>query len=266
MDTPIRWSEKDYSNLKKAVSDFNKKIRKLEKEEGMLYLPDTKLYSETRDKITTRKEYNRQIKAFQDFMKAGAEDLYITKGGEGLTKWEWQQTLNQKRILENRLTKELAKLQKETPYGYSRYRMGSEQIAETEATLESIQKITKTKGVEFDKTKSRIQTLGVSDYNMKRATIYRDNLLTELRTISRDNPELKDLYKHFKNITNPEQFYEEVKKSEVMKDFFKWYKNPRSYGNFKSYGELSDYALNEMQEFAEFEDYILGLNDMEDYF
>ena len=112
MDRPIIWSEKDYSNLKKAVSDFNKKVRKLEKEEGLLYLPETKLYSETRDKITTRKEYNRQLKALQDFMKAGAEELYVTKGGEGISKWEWQQTLNQKRILENRLNKELAQVEK----------------------------------------------------------------------------------------------------------------------------------------------------------
>ena len=264
MDTPIRWSEKDYSNLKKAVSDFNKKIRKLEKEEGLLYLPDIKLYSETRDKITTRREYNRQLKALQDFMKAGAEELVLTKAGEGLSKWEWHQTLNQKRILERRLNNELASLEKDTLHGHTNFRMGSEQIAEAEDTLKSIQRITKTKGSEFEKIKNRIQTLGVSDYNMKRATIYRDNLIEELKTLSRDNPELKDLYNHFKNITNPEAFYEEVKKSEAMKDFFKWYKNPRSYGNFKSYGQISDYVENELQEFTDFESYILGLEDMED--
>ena len=256
MDTPIRWSEKDYSNLKKAVSDFNKKIRKLEKEEGLLYLPDTKLYSETRDKITTRREYNRQIKALQDFMKAGAEELYITKGGEGISKWEWQQTMNQKRILENRLTKELASIDKIRPAGYREFRLKQDKQAEAEDTLESIQKITKLKGVEFDRIKNRIQNLGVTDFNMRKATIYRENLLKELRDIRSTHPEFKELYDKLSSITNPEAFYDEIQNSDVLFDFFKWYNSPLDYGNFEGYSDFAEYINNEIIETQNFEDYV----------
>lgn len=261
MDNPISWKQEDYTRLKKAVSDFNKKIRKLEKEEGLLYLPDTKLYSETRDKITTRQEYNRQLKALQDFMKAGAEELVLTKAGERLSKWEWQQTLNQKRILENRLNKELSSLDKAKPYGARGYRLTSEKVAEAEDTLKSIQRLTKTKGEEFLRIKNRIQTLGVKDFGMRKATIYRHNLLNELKNIKASNPEFNKLYEHLEAIKNPEQFYEETKKSEVLQDFFIWYKNPMDYGSFEGYEDLTDYILHDITEANEFEDYINFLED-----
>lgn len=261
MERPIRWSEEDYSNLKKAVSDFNKKIRKLEKEEGLLYLPETKLYSETRDKITTRKEYNRQLKALQDFMKAGAEDLYVTKGGEGISKWEWQQTLNQKRILENRLTKELASLDKIRPVGYREFRLKQDRQAEAEDTLESIQKINKLKGAEFERVKSRIQNLGVTDFNMRKATTYRENLLKELRSIKNTHPEFLELYEKLTSITNPEAFYEEVKYSDVLFDFFTWYRNPLDYGDFEGYSDFAEYIDAELTQNKNFEDYVRFLTE-----
>lgn len=263
-ENPIKWRTEDLTRLKKAVNDFNKKIRRLEKEENLLYLPDTITYIDTKNDITTRAEYNRRVKALENFMKKGAEDLHITKGNEGLSKWEWQQTLNQKRIVENRLNKRLAELDKPNKItGIQRMRMGSEEIAEIESTLESIRNINKVKGAAFKRIKSRIEMMGVKDYDMKRNMIYRENILEELRKIKDTNPDLKGLYEHFKNITNPNEFYEEIKKSEVMKDFFMWYKNPKDYGSFDSYEAIKDYAINEIQEFTEFEDYVLSLYDRE---
>ena len=36
----IRWQKSDYAKLRKAVSDFNKKLRNLQKTEYQVYLPD----------------------------------------------------------------------------------------------------------------------------------------------------------------------------------------------------------------------------------
>ena len=256
-DSPIKWKKQDELKLKKAVSDFNSKIKRLEKEEKLLYLPDTITYTSQRQDIKTRSEYNRRINALESFMKKGAEDLIITKGGEGLSKWEWQQTLNQKRILENRLNKDISKFESIAPS--VKRLMGPPEKAQAEDTLESIQKLNRTKGASFNRIKSRIQALGVKDYEMKRAEKYRDNLLAELEKIKDQSKATAKLYEHFKNIKNPMEFYDEIKKSDVLYDFFKWYKNPKDYGDFKGYGTISRYIINEIEEYDAFEEYVLNL-------
>lgn len=106
----IRWNKQDEMKLQKAVNDFNKKIRRLEKEENNLQLPDTLNYQDLRENISTRSELNRRLSSLERFQKEGAESLYTTKAGEKLTKWEYQETIKQRNIARNRLNKELEDL------------------------------------------------------------------------------------------------------------------------------------------------------------
>ena len=87
----IRWQQKDYLSLGRAVANFNKKINKLQSEEKKLYLPELKNYKEIKQNIQTRSELNRIINSLKRFSKEGAEDLYVTKAGEQITKWERQE-------------------------------------------------------------------------------------------------------------------------------------------------------------------------------
>lgn len=237
----INWRKQDAERLKKAVNDFNKKIRTLEKQENSLYLPETISYKETKENIVTRSEYNRKVQSLEKFMKAGAEDLKITKGGQPITKWEWQETINQKKIAKNMLEKELTTFSLPSKPG----QMGSERKAEIEDTIKSFEKFGTSKGAEFRRVKDRIQNLGRKDYKMWRLKIYRENILEQLKDISKNNPEMKKLYNHLKNITDPEAFYEETKNSGVMRDFSYWYKNPNDYGAFNSYDEIADFILED---------------------
>lgn len=109
-DSLIRWNKQDEAKLQKAVNDFNKKIRRLEKEENNLQLPDTLNYQDLRENITTRSELTRRLNSLQRFQTEGAESLHTTKAGEKLTKWEYQETMKQKNIAKNRLNKELEDL------------------------------------------------------------------------------------------------------------------------------------------------------------
>ena len=84
----IRWQQKDYLSLGRAVANFNKKINKLQSEEKKLYLPELKNYKDIKQNIQTRSELNRVINSLKRFSKEGAEDLYVTKAGEQITKWE----------------------------------------------------------------------------------------------------------------------------------------------------------------------------------
>ena len=84
----IRWQQKYYLSLGRAVANFNKKINELNKEEKKLYLPELKNYKDIKENIQTRQELNRVINSLKRFSKEGAEDLYVTKAGEQITKWE----------------------------------------------------------------------------------------------------------------------------------------------------------------------------------
>lgn len=64
----IKWQQKDYVTLGKAVANFNKKINELNKEEKKLYLPDTITYKEVKENIVTRNELNRVIKSLKRFL------------------------------------------------------------------------------------------------------------------------------------------------------------------------------------------------------
>lgn len=63
----IKWKQKDYLSLGRAVANFNKKINELNKEEKKLYLPELKNYKEIKSKILTRNELNRVIRQFKTF-------------------------------------------------------------------------------------------------------------------------------------------------------------------------------------------------------
>lgn len=137
MQYQIKWKQKDYLQLGKAVANFNKKISKLESEDNK-YLPEKINYSNLKENITTRAELNRQIKSLRRFMKDDAESIYTTEAGEKITKWQKDETLRSMRVAKNRLTRELRTLETSTSNGYSRAQMGSERVAEIKAELATL--------------------------------------------------------------------------------------------------------------------------------
>lgn len=242
----IRWQRGDYITLGKAVSQFNKKINELQKEESKDYLPDTLEYKEVKENITTRKELNRVINSLRRFKKEGAEDLYTLESGEQLTKWEMNEIRLQRNIAVRRLNQELEQLNEPINGSkFSRIQMGSEEARKIESTLESIQKLESKKGFDFDRIKNRIKYIGTSDYTLKKAYIFRENFMKELENLKDNTPEFQKVYDFFKNINNPITFFNTTQKSQALQDFFVWYKNPETYAEFDSNSELVDYILEE---------------------
>lgn len=87
----IKWRKQDYLSLGRAVSNFNKKINELQKEEKKLYLPETISYKDIKSKIYTRNELNRIINSLKRFSKPGAEAPVKTRDYNYITKWEQQE-------------------------------------------------------------------------------------------------------------------------------------------------------------------------------
>ena len=250
----IRWRKQDYLTLGKAVADFNRKINKLNSEEVKNYLPQTLNYKEIKQNITTRNELKSVIASLRRFSLKGAEELYVTKAGEQITKWQKGELERKIKVAKNRLTLELSELNEPNIQGISRVQMGSMRAEEIKANLKSLSRIEYKKGYEFDKLVRRTENLGASDYNLKKARIFQETVMNELDELRKEIPEFNKIYNYFNNIKNPITFYNTYQKSNVMSDFFTWYKNPRNYADFKTDEEVAEYIINQYETEEDYED------------
>lgn len=244
----INWKKGDYITLGKAVSQFNRKINELQKEERRTYLPELIDYKDIKENITTRRELQRVIKSLRRFKKEGAEDLYRTQAGEEITKWERRELGIESRTAQKRLTKELKNLY--TPKQgekFSRAQMGSIRVREIEAQLKNLKQIETKKGYQFEKLRQRIHNIGTSDYEYRKAIVYRNNFMNELTNLKNNNKEFIKVYEYFEKIKNPIEFFNTTQKSQVLQDFFEWYMDSENYGNFQDNNELVEYIINEYE-------------------
>lgn len=213
----IRWKRGDFIRLGRAVSDFNKKINELQKEEARIYLPTPLNYTNVKEEITTRRELNRMINSLKRFKQRDASDLYETEAGEQITKWERRELGIQAGIAKRRLRRELKELNEPLPEGYSRAQMGSVRVKEIESQLRNLNKIETKKGYEFKRLTKSIRFQGASDYTMKKATVYRENYIKEMEKYS-DFDNYEKFMAKLKSIKNPIDFYNYVSKNELTKD------------------------------------------------
>ena len=112
--------------------------------------------------------------------------------------------------------------------GYSKAQMGSQEYKEILANLRSLKDIELKQGKDFLSMKERLQYFGRLDYDMVKATVFRENWETALEESGINNFEnYKLLESKLKRIKNPKNFYELIKKSDVAMDLFLYYKQRR---------------------------------------
>ena len=241
----INWKKGDYLTLGKAVANFNKKINELNAEEKKLYLPETITYQEVKENIKTRSELNRIIKSLKRFSKAGAEELYVTKAGQEITRWERRELGYQSATVQRRLQRELKELSLPLKTGFSRIQMGSERAKEIQATMKSLKTLEQRKGYDFERLKRRIEFLGTSDFTLKQSYVFRQNFMNELNELRKNSPEFQRVYDYFNDIKNPIEFFNTTQRSEVLQDFFVWYQQPENYQQFESKNDVANWIIKE---------------------
>lgn len=235
----IRWSRGDYQKLSYAVRQFNKKISELESLDQNV-LPEEFKYTELRDSIYSRKELNRVIKALRRFSKPSQQKLVKTTSGEVLTKWEYSELKKaQKRAILN-VTDQAREIVDD-----NRNVMGDSEFKKLQRTGESIEDLFNRRGTEFRRTKQRTKSWGKADYDLWRASIFRENFMNSLEEMSTYN-NYKLLVEKLESIENPIQFYNYVKQSNILSDLFLYYKDKatsQTYGGFVDNQEAFDTAL-----------------------
>lgn len=201
----IKWKKEDEKNLRKAISDFNKKVQKLSKtRKDTSYLPQELDYKRTKDLIKTRSELNRVMKSLGRFKGSEAYKKVTLPSGKQLTAWEKKEIGYQKAQAVRRIKKRMAEI-KYTPY------MGNLEYRKLESTLESIQNVYKSKGKKFERAISRIENIGSSDYEMRVAYRYRENYFEMYKKTLFSAPEYEAVLKKLESIENPITFYETLR-------------------------------------------------------
>lgn len=122
--------------------------------------------------------------------------------------------------------------------------MGSIEARQIGATLDSIFNLEYVRGDDFRRIANRIRYLGTSDYQYRKAIVYRENFMNELYNLKQTSPEFEKLYNFFNKIKNPIEFFNTTRRSTALEDFFEWYQNPHNYGNFRTMEELADNILS----------------------
>lgn len=111
----IKWRKEDERVLRKAISDFNKKVRKLEKSrKDKSYLPSQLDYEGTKELVKTRSELDRIVRSLGRFKGAEAFKKVTLPSGEELTNWEKKEISYQKASAVRRIKKRMAQIEK--PY------------------------------------------------------------------------------------------------------------------------------------------------------
>ncbi len=205
---PIKWSRKDYSRLSSAIRQFNKQISSLKEKSPFIRVPETKIYADIKSNIYTRRELNRTINSLKKFSDSKQQELTKTKGGIELTRWEKSEINKAKLRAERRLTKEMKTLQEKASFG-----TGNTRLNEVKSTLESYKRLNQkdTTPEDYKRISKSILKQGVSDYEMKKATIFQENFIKAYSKMGREK--LVDLAKSFKN---PMEFWDFIKDSEFV--------------------------------------------------
>ena len=107
----IKWRKEDEKNLRKAISDFNKRVKKLQKtRKDKSYLPEELDYAGTKELIKTRSELDRILRSLGRFKGTKAFKKVTLPSGETLTAWEKKEIQYEKSRAVRRINKRMAEL------------------------------------------------------------------------------------------------------------------------------------------------------------
>lgn len=150
----IEWTKKDEARLKKTVTDFNKRVKRLKEKtpRGKRgYIPDEISFTGTRRLIKTKDELERIIDEYSKFKGKEAYKKVALKSGKKITKWEKEKLQKEQKRAIQKLQRELRK--KKRP----EYRMGTPEYQQLKTTLQSVKDFEKLTGKKLAQAIKRLE-------------------------------------------------------------------------------------------------------------
>lgn len=101
--------------IDRTVARFNNKIKRLERQERQLDLPEPIERTDIVTSTSSKSTIQRKLKEYQKFLERGAEEIVTTPGGVEISKYELNQLKERQRKAKISLTRELKSLKNEHP-------------------------------------------------------------------------------------------------------------------------------------------------------
>lgn len=103
----IRYDNALKMDLARTVRNFNAKVKRLEKLDRDLDLPELASVSELKKKYTNRKDLKRELSNLKLFGKRGIEESFTTKGGVNISKYKYEVLKRESRRTKALISREL---------------------------------------------------------------------------------------------------------------------------------------------------------------
>ena len=99
-----RISKDSDAELRRAVSNFNSKVKRLESVDREIDIPEKASITAIKERVTNKWELNREIDKLERFTQRNAEELVKNKAGVVLSRWEYENLQREQRRL-SKMTK-----------------------------------------------------------------------------------------------------------------------------------------------------------------
>lgn len=115
----IRYDKTLNKEINRIVQNFNNKVKRLEKSERDLILPNKVSIKQLKKESTTRRELYRELEKLQSYSKRGIEETVQTMGGSKVSRYELENIKKEARRVKYQITRQISlkKLTKPRVFG-----------------------------------------------------------------------------------------------------------------------------------------------------
>ena len=130
--------------LKRVISKFNSKIKRLESVDREIDIPEKESITAIKDRVNSKWDLNREIDRLERFTKRNAEDLIQNKSGVVMSRWEFENIQREQKRLNARLLRDIQRYGeiKPTEFGkeqkFTYAQMGDEKLSNLKARQKAI--------------------------------------------------------------------------------------------------------------------------------
>jgi hypothetical protein len=139
-----RISKDSEKELKRVISKFNSKVKRLESVDREIDIPEKESIKAIKDRVNSKWDLNREIDRLERFTKRNAEDLIKNKSGVVMSRWEYENIQREQKRLSARLLREIERYGNIKPKEFGKEQsvtyaqMGDEKLSNLKARQKAI--------------------------------------------------------------------------------------------------------------------------------
>ena len=139
-----RISKDSEKELKRVISNFNSKVKRLESVDREIDIPEKESIKAIKDRVNSKWDLNREIARLERFTKRNAEDLIKNKSGVVMSRWEYENIQREQKRLSARLLREIERYGNIKPKEFGKEQsvtyaqMGDEKLSNLKARQKAI--------------------------------------------------------------------------------------------------------------------------------